>query len=87
VVSSLLSKQLFLAGLRSFVVLARLDPFLCHRAAVLEAVGLVARFNDMAMMREPIQQCRGQFRITEYSAPFREGQVRGDDDAGSETMI
>jgi hypothetical protein len=38
-------------------------------------------------MREPIQQCRGQFRITEYSAPFREGQVRGDDDAGSEIMI
>ena len=37
----------------------------------------------MAMMREPIQECRGQFGIDEHIAPFWEGEIGGDDHAGS----
>lgn len=35
------------------------------------------------MMRQSIQQGRSQLRISEHATPFREGQIGGDDDAGS----
>ena len=34
------------------------------------------------MMRQPIQQRGGQLGIAEHAAPFREGQISRDDDAG-----
>ena len=37
----------------------------------------------MAMMGQPIQQCSGQFGITEHIGPFGEAQVSSDNHAGS----
>lgn len=37
----------------------------------------------MAVMRQPIQQRCCSLGITEYMAPFREGQVGSDNDAGA----
>ena len=47
-----------------------------------EPVTVVSGFNDMAMMGEPVQKCRCQFRITEHTRPFREAQVGGNNYAG-----
>jgi len=49
---------------------------------VFEAVAVVAGFDDMAVMGEPIQQCRGHLGVIEHGRPFREAQVGGDDEAG-----
>ena len=47
--------------------------FLCVlRRAVLEAITVVAGFDDMAMMGEPIQQCRAHLRIAEHIRPLQE---------------
>ena len=68
---------------RTLGLFARTDPILGAGAALLEPVGIVAGFDDMAMMGQPIQKRRGEFGITEYAAPFGEGQVGRDDDARS----
>ena len=47
-----------------------------------EAVGLIAGFNDVAVMGEPVQQCRGHLGITEDSGPLGKRQVGGDQNAG-----
>ena len=44
-------------------ILPRLDARLGRHAAVLEAVRLVARLDDMTMMREPVQQRRRHLRV------------------------
>ena len=54
---------------------------------MLEAIGLVAGLNDVAMMRQPIQRCRGQLGIFEHATPLGEGQIGGGDDAGSLSML
>ena len=48
-----------------------------------EPIRLITGFDDMAVMRESIQQRRGQLGIPEHAAPFRERQVGGNDDAGA----
>ena len=52
-----------------------------HRGAVLEPVAVVTRFQNMAVMRESVQQCRGHLVISEHAGPLTEAQVGGDHDA------
>ena len=68
---------------RTFSFFPRFDTRFRFRAAVLEAVGFIAGLNDVAMMRESVQQRRGELGITEHAAPFREGQVRRNDHTGA----
>ena len=49
---------------------------------LLEAPGFVAGFDDVAMMRQPIQQRRSHLGVAEYTRPFREAEVGGDEPAG-----
>jgi len=49
-------------------------------AALLEAVAVVAGFDDLAAVCKPIQQCGCHLGIAEHGAPFAEGQVGGDDE-------
>ena len=49
-------------------------------AAVLEAPAVVAGLDDVAMVREPVEQSGGHLRIAEHGGPFAEGEVGGDDD-------
>ena len=63
-------------------LLAGADASLGGLAAVSEAVGLVARLDDVAVVREPIQERGGHLRIAEHAGPFAEHEVGGDDDAG-----
>ena len=51
-------------------------------AAVLEAPGLVAGLDDLAVMGETIEQRGRHFRVAEDARPFAEGEVGGDDDRG-----
>ena len=46
-----------------------------------EPIRLIPGFDDMAVMRESIQQRSGQLGIPEHPAPFRERQVGCDDNA------
>lgn len=49
---------------------------------MLQAVRLVACFNDMAVVCQPIQQSRSHFGVAKHTRPFREAQVGGDNHAG-----
>ena len=49
---------------------------------LLEAPGFVAGFDDVAMMRQPIQQRRSHFGIAKHIAPFAETEIGGNDHAG-----
>src|SRR5205814_1000624 len=51
--------------------------------AVLEAPTLVAGLDDVAVMREPVQQRRRHLGIDEDARPFAEGEVGRDDDGGA----
>ena len=51
--------------------------------AGLEAPALIAGFDDIAMMREPIEQRRRHLCIAEDAWPLTEGKFGGDDDQGS----
>ena len=47
-----------------------------------ETVAVVAGLDDVAMMREAIQQGGSHLRIAEYTRPFREAEIGRDQDAG-----
>ena len=47
-----------------------------------EAVALVTRLDDVAVMREPVQQRRGHLRVAEHRRPLGEVQVGRDHHAG-----
>lgn len=49
--------------------------------AVLEPVAVVAGFQNMAVMRESVQQRRGHLGISEHIGPLAKAQVGGDHDA------
>ena len=49
---------------------------------MLAAVTVVAGLEAMAVVRQPIEQCRGQRGIAEHGRPFCDAQVGGDDQAG-----
>src|SRR5208283_3496969 len=55
----------------------------CRGGARLEAEAVVAGFDDMAVMRQAIEQCGRHFRIAEHAGPLAEAQVRCDDHAGA----
>jgi hypothetical protein len=52
------------------------------RLLCLQAVGLVARFDDLAVVCRPIQQRRGHLGVAEHIRLFRESEVGGDDHTG-----
>ena len=66
----------------SLGLLARFDPGLGRRAAVAEAVGIVAGLHDVAVVGEAVEQGRGHLGIGEDTGPLCEGQVGGDHHAG-----
>ena len=49
---------------------------------MLQAVGLVARFDDVAVVRKAIQQGCGHLGVAEHARPFGEAQVGRDHHAG-----
>ncbi|MNL58589.1 hypothetical protein D3C87_1822370 [compost metagenome] len=49
---------------------------------VFESEAVVSGFEDVAMMREAVEQRGGHLGVTEDAGPFAEAQVGGDDDAG-----
>lgn len=51
--------------------------------AVLEAPGLVSGLDDLAVMRQAIEQRSGHLRVAEDGGPISERQVCGDDDRGA----
>jgi hypothetical protein len=51
--------------------------------AVPEAEAVVSGLQDMAMVREAIEERRRHFGVTEHRGPFAEAEIGGDDDAGS----
>ena len=42
---------------------------------MLETVAVIDGFYDLALMSEPIEQCRDEFLIDKDIVPFREAQV------------
>ena len=44
---------------------------------------LVTSFDDLAMVRQAVQQRSRHFRVTEDTGPFTEGEISGDDDRGA----
>ena len=60
----------------------RLDPRPGLMTALPEAIGVVAGFDDVAVMGEPVEQRGGELGVDEDVGPFGEHQVGGDDHAG-----
>jgi len=48
-------------------------------AAVLEAPAVVAGLDDIAMVRDAVEQRGGHLGVTEHGRPFAKGQLGGDD--------
>ena len=59
------------------------DGWAARSAAVFEAPAVVAGLEDVAVMRQAIEQGGGHLGVAEYGWPFGEGQVGGDDDGGA----
>ena len=51
--------------------------------SVFEAPAFVSGLDDVAVMREAIEQGRCHFGIAEDARPFSEGEIGGDDNRGS----
>ena len=51
--------------------------------AALEAPGVVAGLDDIAVMCEAVEQGCRHLGVAEHAGPFAEGEVRGDDDGGA----
>jgi catechol 2,3-dioxygenase-like lactoylglutathione lyase family enzyme len=47
-----------------------------------EPEAVVAGLQDVAVVREPVEQGGGHLGIAEHASPFTEAEVGGDDDAG-----
>ena len=50
---------------------------------VFEAEAVVASFEDVAMMGEPVEQRGCHLCIAEHAGPFAEAEIGRDDDAGA----
>jgi hypothetical protein len=50
---------------------------------VFEASAVIAGFDDVAMMRQAVEQGRRHLRVGEHGRPFGEGEVGRDDDRGA----
>lgn len=64
-------------------LLPGLDPRLGRLTALPEAVGLVTRLHDVALVRQSIQECGRHLCVTEHGRPFSETPIRRDDHAGA----
>ena len=53
------------------------------RLRVLETPTLIARLHNVAVMSEPVQQCRCHLGVAKYIGPLREVQIGRDHHAGS----
>ena len=51
--------------------------------SALEAPTVVAGFDDVAVVGQPIKQRGGHLGVAEHARPFAEGQIGGDDDRGA----
>ena len=51
--------------------------------AVLEAPGVVACLDDLAVVCEPVEQRGGHLGVAEDGRPFAEGEIGGDDDGSA----
>jgi hypothetical protein len=51
--------------------------------SALEAPTVVAGFDDVAVVGQPIEQRGGHLGVAEHARPFAEGQIGGDDDRGA----
>ena len=58
--------------------LPSLNPGFRRSAAVPQAIGLIARFEDVAMLTQAVQECRGLPGVAKDRAPFPEGEISGD---------
>ena len=47
-----------------------------------EAEAVIPGLKDVAVVRQPIQQCGRHLGIAEHTAPLAEAEIGGDDDAG-----
>jgi len=47
-----------------------------------QAVTLIARLDNVTVMRQSVQQCGSQLGIAKDVRPFRKTQIGGDNDAG-----
>ena len=65
----------------TLALLSCLDARLGRCAAMPEAIRLIAGFDDMAVVGQSVQKCCSHLRITKYTRPFAEGQIRRDDHA------
>ena len=63
-------------------LLPGLDARLRRRRAVPEAIRLITGFDDVAVMREPVEHRGGHFGVVEDAGPFPEGQIGRDHHAG-----
>ena len=50
---------------------------------ILEAPGVVSGLDDLAVVRQTIEERGGHLGVAEDGRPFAEGQVGGDDDRGA----
>ena len=50
---------------------------------MLEAPALVAGFDDIAVVREAVEQRRRHLGVAEHARPFAEGEIGGDDERGA----
>lgn len=76
------SERICFGWISPLALLPCLDPRLGSGRAVPEAKRLVARFHDMAVMRQPVEQGGGHLGITEDARPFSEGQIGRDHHTG-----
>jgi len=51
--------------------------------SVLEAPAFIAGLDDLAVMRQSVEQCGRHLRVAEHGGPFPEGQVCRHDDRGA----
>ena len=49
---------------------------------MLEPIGIVARFEDLAVMGEAVEQGSGHLGIPEHPHPFAEAEIGRDDERG-----
>src|SRR5690606_19086953 len=72
-----------LSHLAALRLLPRADSCTSRLVALPEPIRLVARLDDMTVMRQSIEQRRGELWIAEHRRPLCEGQVCRDDHAGA----
>ena len=68
--------------LAAFALLSGLYSGFGRCSAVMEAKGFIACLDDMAVMCQAVQECRGHLGISEDGAPFGEGQIGRDHHTG-----